>query len=72
VISLIIWVGLRATDLIAESPATSNFSQQAKDELGWIVWINHATLLSIDIVDWLVVLAGVLFILLGAVGVRRK
>lgn len=72
VISFFIWFGLKVMDLIAESPATSNFSQQQKNGLGWILWVNSATLVSIDIADWLLVLAGVLFIVLGARWAIRK
>lgn len=72
VISLILWVSLRAIVLIAASPATSNFSQQTKGGLGWIVWINHTTLLSIDVVDWFVVVAGVPVIVSGAKWARKR
>jgi len=72
VISFIIWFALKVMGLIAQNPTVQTFTPQQKATLGWFLWVNQASLLSVDIADWFLVLAGTGVVLVAGLQVYRS
>ncbi len=61
-VSLAVWAGLKIFDALALEASYLNLPPQAMATLGWVLWVNKMSLLSIDATDWIliIVIIGVL------------